>query len=51
MLQNGGEFRGVRVLKPASVELMLTLAWTYDRRTRNGNTWDFAASGASGCTC
>jgi CubicO group peptidase (beta-lactamase class C family) len=38
MFMNGGEFNGVRILKPETVSLMFSPQWTYDKAKGNGET-------------
>ena len=42
MCMNGGEFRGERLLKAATVGLMFKPAWIYDSAAQNGDTWDWS---------
>ena len=45
MFINGGVFRGVRLLRPETVDLMFTPQWTYDETSPNGDTyWDLMRS-------
>jgi CubicO group peptidase (beta-lactamase class C family) len=38
MFLNGGEFNGVRILKPETVSLMFSPEWSYDSARNNGDT-------------
>ena len=38
MFMNGGEFNGVRILKPETVKLMFSPQWNYDKQKQNGET-------------
>ncbi|MBU6318936.1 MAG: beta-lactamase family protein [Alphaproteobacteria bacterium] len=38
MILNGGEVDGIRLLSPASIDMLFTPVWTYDGR--NGETYD-----------
>jgi CubicO group peptidase (beta-lactamase class C family) len=39
MFLNRGEFKGVRIIKPETVNLMFSPQWTYDKLKRNGDTY------------
>ena len=39
MFCNGGNYNGVQILKPETVEAMFTPVWTYDPAAENGNSF------------
>ena len=40
MFLNNGTYNGNQILKPETIDKMLTIIWKYDKNKQKGNTFD-----------